>query len=97
MTSPARRARKRILDIETEPVKALQREQRSPQRVGAEQLEAALGVVDAAQHKQLHEPVEDATNRMTRPRFADARGAGRLPRSNEQRPRAALRTPRLSP
>src|SRR5205807_1234188 len=70
------------LDIEAESFELLQRKERL-RRAAAEQLEPALRVVDAAQHQQLHHPVEDAADDMPEQRLADAAGAGGFTGSNK--------------
>src|SRR5258705_240736 len=73
---------KENLDVEAEPIEPLQREERL-RGAGAEQLEAALRVVDPAQHDDLHHPVEDAADGVAHPRLADAPRAFRLARAHQ--------------
>jgi hypothetical protein len=55
---------KKNFDVETKSIELLQRKQQL-RRTGAEQLEAALRIVDAAKDQQLHSPIEHAPNHMT--------------------------------
>jgi hypothetical protein len=51
----------------------------------AEQLEAALGVADAGDDQQPHEPVEEAADPVSNPRFVEPPRPGRLARPDDER------------